>query len=616
MAKHLPRWEDVTPGTLIPAIEHVQKTFDSSVWKCSEITEKMCYSALHPGEVGTASLAPYEESFRFYRLVLGNPAVREFDRLIKVGTPPAIFKAYSDTFRKGIETEVARLFEETLAIGIAQSKELKLHPADWAKAVLSAMIQRKSHTVVHWIKSVCDQQDFSKILNSDQKIEEFISWSDWRAPKLIYMQPSGNLPYDPEKCWAREDEPMTKKLLDGLSVRFVDFVGYDLDTITGDAHVTLAKRGFKREEKESGSTGWPSADQSKDDILTTNKNPSEKPPRVFISYSWETPQHQEWVLQLATRLQEQGGVQVLLDQWHLSPGQDKTVFMERGVAESDFVIFICTPDYAKKANQRHGGVGYESMIITGELAANINQNKFIPVLRDGAWNTSLPNWIRTRLGVDLSAEPYSENQYQRLLRALHKTPLRPPPIGPKPVWPEPISTAREDEQSGVPSNQALGKPTKVTEQLPEFRPEIRIDKWGPPAPNEDWNDQVQRGFHLHNSGRETALGIEIRPFEVQFEGLPVLIKSNEPAVNAIDSGKDGFALVWITNRSPIDKFNLDGLLAEAFQNYGNADQTILLTLLYQDPQGRQYEVKQALVFSPHLAKFRFGTPHYRLLPNN
>jgi hypothetical protein len=99
MAKNVPKWEDFTPVTLTPAIKHIQKTFDSSIWKCSEITEKMCYSALHPGEVGPVSLAPYEEPFRLYRIILGNPAVREFDRLIKTGTPPAIFKAYLDAFR-------------------------------------------------------------------------------------------------------------------------------------------------------------------------------------------------------------------------------------------------------------------------------------------------------------------------------------------------------------------------------------------------------------------------------------------------------------------------------------------------------------------------------------
>jgi uncharacterized alpha/beta hydrolase family protein len=55
--------------------------------------------------------------------------------------------------------------------------------------------------------------------------------------------------------------------------------------------------------------------------------------------------------------------------------------MEESVEDSDFVLLICTPEYAKKANKRRGGVGYEAMIITGELADDIQTTKFIPVLR-------------------------------------------------------------------------------------------------------------------------------------------------------------------------------------------------------------------------------------------
>src|SRR5690242_10619337 len=32
----------------------------------------------------------------------------------------------------------------------------------------------------------------------------------------------------------------------------------------------------------------------------------ETPPRLFVSYSWTSPQHAEWVLQLATELRESG----------------------------------------------------------------------------------------------------------------------------------------------------------------------------------------------------------------------------------------------------------------------------------------------------------------------
>lgn len=108
--------------------------------------------------------------------------------------------------------------------------------------------------------------------------------------------------------------------------------------------------------------------------------------------------------------------------------------MERSVTDSDFVILICTPSYALKANSRDGGVGYEATIITGELAKKINQGKFIPVLRDGDWDSSLPIWIKTKVGVDLRDSPYSNEQYQELLRTLHNEPLRPPPVGPKPLF--------------------------------------------------------------------------------------------------------------------------------------------------------------------------------------
>ena len=73
------------------------------------------------------------------------------------------------------------------------------------------------------------------------------------------------------------------------------------------------------------------------------------------------------------------------------------------------------------------------MIITGELAQDINQTKFIPVLRLGAWdNTSMPRWLTARNGADLSGNPYNEEQYKLLVRELHGEYLKPPAPGPKP----------------------------------------------------------------------------------------------------------------------------------------------------------------------------------------
>ena len=154
-------------------------------------------------------------------------------------------------------------------------------------------------------------------------------------------------------------------------------------------------------------------------------------PRAFMSYSWDGAAHQEWVFQFATRLQE-NGIEVIFDRWHLHPGQEKQHFMEQAVTNSDFVIVVCTENYATRANNREGGVGYESMIITAEMADDILVKKFIPVLRSGIFKTSLPLYIKGRMGVDLSETPFREDEYERLIRVLHGEPIQPPPIGKKP----------------------------------------------------------------------------------------------------------------------------------------------------------------------------------------
>jgi|SRR5579875_1155699 len=154
-------------------------------------------------------------------------------------------------------------------------------------------------------------------------------------------------------------------------------------------------------------------------------------PSMFISYSWEDEPHKDWVLALATRLRADG-IDVTLDRWGLKLGQDRTLFMEHAITESQYVLLICTPDYAQKAGKRERGVGWESLIITGSLAQVIDQHKFIPVLRKGDWEYALPVWLQTRLGIDFRGDPYSEDAYQDLVRELHGQALTAPPLGKRP----------------------------------------------------------------------------------------------------------------------------------------------------------------------------------------
>ncbi len=143
-------------------------------------------------------------------------------------------------------------------------------------------------------------------------------------------------------------------------------------------------------------------------------------PPVFISYAWETPAHHDWVHRLATRLLSDG-VMVTLDQWDLAPGDNIPGFIERAIQVSDFVLCICTPKYVEKANTRTGGVGYESQVIAADMTATKDHRRFIPVIRRGTAISVLPTWLQGKAYVDLSTDPYSEQEYERLLRTLHSS---------------------------------------------------------------------------------------------------------------------------------------------------------------------------------------------------
>jgi hypothetical protein len=86
-------------------------------------------------------------------------------------------------------------------------------------------------------------------------------------------------------------------------------------------------------------------------------------PTCFPSYSHDGEMHNNWVRKLAEDLQT-NGVHTHLDHWDLRAGMDMMQYMETCIRESDFILLICTPNFANKANNGKGGVGYEKSIIT------------------------------------------------------------------------------------------------------------------------------------------------------------------------------------------------------------------------------------------------------------
>jgi hypothetical protein len=162
-------------------------------------------------------------------------------------------------------------------------------------------------------------------------------------------------------------------------------------------------------------------------------------PRVFISYTWNNSEgegHEEWVIELCTELVA-NGVDVTLDKWAIRPGESVTAFMEQGVEEADFVLVICTPEFAKKSNYRRGGVGYEQQVVSGSLLSGSPRSKFVPLLRKGTDNLgpecAIPLHFRGTLFIDFRRPEQRAESFKTLLHTIYERPRNPrPKIGKNP----------------------------------------------------------------------------------------------------------------------------------------------------------------------------------------
>ncbi|MEM9548490.1 MAG: toll/interleukin-1 receptor domain-containing protein [Bacteroidota bacterium] len=144
-------------------------------------------------------------------------------------------------------------------------------------------------------------------------------------------------------------------------------------------------------------------------------------PTVFISYSHDSVDHKKWILNLGTFLLDHG-IDAILDQWDLQPGDDLTLYMEKNLRESDYIIMVCTDNYVKKANEGRGGVGYEKMIITSEYMNNISNNKVIPIIKQMG-TSDVPTFLKTKLHINFSNKENFDFALDELIRTIHKRPI-------------------------------------------------------------------------------------------------------------------------------------------------------------------------------------------------
>jgi hypothetical protein len=155
-------------------------------------------------------------------------------------------------------------------------------------------------------------------------------------------------------------------------------------------------------------------------------------PSVFISYSWDSEEHENWVALLAAKLRE-NGVEATIDKFET---QSKTVNLNRMMVEkiknSDNILLILTENYAKKADTFQGGVGYETNLLIRYIKDN--PDKIILIMRHkGDYRKAVPFYLEGFHFIDFSYDDQFDIRFNELLHRIYQVDvIDVPKVGAKP----------------------------------------------------------------------------------------------------------------------------------------------------------------------------------------
>ena len=83
------------------------------------------------------------------------------------------------------------------------------------------------------------------------------------------------------------------------------------------------------------------------------------PPKVLISYSHDSPEHEQRVLELANRLRADG-IDCTIDQYVVAPAEGWPRWMDKQIRDSDFVVMVCIEAYYQRVmGEEQPGKGVE-----------------------------------------------------------------------------------------------------------------------------------------------------------------------------------------------------------------------------------------------------------------
>ena len=182
-----------------------------------------------------------------------------------------------------------------------------------------------------------------------------------------------------------------------------------------------------------------------------------EPIRIFISYSQDSPEHAQRVLDLADALRHVG-LEVFLDQYvHFAPDEGWPLWMETRLDEANFVLMVCTETYRRRVLGQEPpgkglGVRWEGNLIRNRIYNDKpSGSRFIPVLLEGGDPAQIPNPVQGHSYYRISNLDLSDAGFEGLYRHLTDQASTPPPeigaIQPLPPRPRLVPSGNPRDRS-------------------------------------------------------------------------------------------------------------------------------------------------------------------------
>jgi hypothetical protein len=162
--------------------------------------------------------------------------------------------------------------------------------------------------------------------------------------------------------------------------------------------------------------------------------PDKNSPRVFVTYSHDTPEHKDLVRQFCTFLRRDTGVDIHLDQWYDDGGRDWSAWAIEQMTHADFILAIASPAYKQRAEglaaaDEGRGSQFEAAMIRDDLTRDLpgETRRILSVVLPGRSIEEIPKFMRPYSTTHFIIPEFTHHGVESLLAAFSQVARYPPP---------------------------------------------------------------------------------------------------------------------------------------------------------------------------------------------